>query len=418
MDRSLPYNFCMAGTIRTLEKCPACGGKFQGEPLRCPQCKTIPSRYFIDFGWKGNRLRIFTDKEGHPFSSWEATSRFLTVMRAKVDEKNFDLREYIRVEVRALIFANYVAAWLDRRESDVERGELSRGYIRSVKIYINRFLLPFFGKWNIRDIHEGLIDDFKRQLPVSLKLKTVYNLMGILRKILADAKRRHDINRLPDFPTISLADPETKWIGKKDQEAVLAEVKDPVCRTLFLLMMETGCRPGEARALKWGRVQFRANKVIFAAAMDRNIYRERTKEGDVRIIPMAPELREALLQLPRGDDDDFVFLYKGKPFKAELARRTWREAALKARVKVNCYQGTRHSIASQAINSGIPLEVIGGMLGHKSKSSTTRYAHLNPEALNQMLKRDSELAKEGPAVERQQEEKQIGKVLKFKKVKN
>lgn len=154
-----------------------------------------------------------------------------------------------------------------------------------------------------------------------------------------------------------------------------------------------------------------------AAAMDRNIYRESTKEGDVRIIPMAPELREALLQLPRGDDDDFLFLRQGKPFKAELVRRTWREAACKAGIKVKCYQGTRHSIASQAINSGIPLEVIGGMLGHKSKLSTTRYAHLNPEALNQMLKRESELALEGPAVKRQQEEKSTGKVLKFKRVK-
>ena len=98
-------------------------------------------------------------------------------------------------------------------------------------------------------------------------------------------------------------------------------------------------------------------------------------------------------------------------------RRTWREAARNAGVKVNCYQGTRHSIASQAINSGIPLAVIGGMLGHKSKSSTTRYAHLNPEVLDQMLKRESELAMEGPAVKRRQEEKPPGKVIKFKGVK-
>jgi len=417
LERSLPYNFCMAGTIRTLEKCPACGGKFQGKPLRCPKCKTAPSRYFIDFGWKGNRLRIFTDKEGHPFSSWEAAHRFLTVMRAKVDEKNFDLREYVKVEVRGLIFSNYAAAWLSRRELEVERGHLSRGYFRSVKIYVHRFLIPFFEKRNIRDIHEGLIEDFRDQLPIGLKPKTVYNLMGILRKILADAFSRRDINRLPRVPAISVPAPETKWIGIREQQAILTQVKDPVCRTLFLMMMETGCRPGEARALKWGRVQFRANKIIFAAAMDRNIYRERTKEGDVRIVPIAPELRDALMQLARGDDDDFVFLYRGEPFKAELVRRIWREAAKNAGVKVNCYQGTRHSIASQAINSGIPLEVIGAMLGHKSKSSTTRYAHLNPEALNQMLNRDSGLAMEGPAVKRQQEEKPTGKVLEFKMVK-
>ena len=155
---------------------------------------------------------------------------------------------------------------------------------------------------------------------------------------------------------------------------MLAEVRDPVRRTLFLLMMETGCRPGEARALKWSRVQFKADKIIIAAAMDRNVYREHTKEGDVRLLPIGPKLKQALMELPRGTVDDFVFTFKGAPFKAEVVRRAWREVAKKVGIEANCYQGTRHSIASQTINCGIPLEIIGGMLGHKTRSSTTRYA--------------------------------------------
>lgn len=35
----------MAGRIRTKEVCPKCRGKYQGEPLRCPDCLTIPRRY-------------------------------------------------------------------------------------------------------------------------------------------------------------------------------------------------------------------------------------------------------------------------------------------------------------------------------------------------------------------------------------
>ena len=58
--------------------------------------------------------------------------RFLTVMRAKVDDKNFDPREYIKVVVKKLHFDNYTAVWLARREKEVERGHLSRGYLRSV----------------------------------------------------------------------------------------------------------------------------------------------------------------------------------------------------------------------------------------------------------------------------------------------
>jgi len=200
-------------------------------------------------------------------------NRFLTVMRAKVDAGEFDPREFIKIEVKKLHFDNYTAAWLDRREKEVERGHLSRGYLWSVKIYLNRYLLPYFKTRSIRDIHEGLIEDFRDQLPTHLKAKTVYNIMGILSKMLADALRRRDINRLSAFPVTEVPDPETKWIGRDDQERLLAEVQDPVRRTMFLLMMETGCRPGEARALKWNRVQFKADKIIIAAAMDRNVYR-------------------------------------------------------------------------------------------------------------------------------------------------
>jgi integrase len=94
---------------------------------------------------------------------------------------------------------------------------------------------------------------------------------------------------------------------------------------------------------------------------------------------------------------------KGAPFKAEVVRRARREVAKKVGIEAHCYRGTRHSIASQAINCGISLEVIGGMLGHKTRSSATGYAHLNNEALDQMLDRDAEITKSGPSVNRQQE---------------
>lgn len=406
----------MRGSIRTEEVC-RCGGKFQesSKGLRCPECRGAPERVFIDFSWKGERLRIFTDKEGHPFTSYEAASRFLTVMRAKEDDHTFDLREYVKVEVKGLQFENYAATWLSRREKEVERGHLSREYLRTTRVYVNRYLIPFFGKRSLRDLQEGSIEDFRDQLPVHLKGKTVYNIMGILQKMLADAHRRRDINRMPALPTIPVPDPETKWIGKNDQERILAEIQDPLRRAFFLFLMETGCRPGEARALKWDRVQLQIGKVVIAAGMDQGIYKDHTKERDVRIIPLAPTLQQALLALPKGTPGSFVFTFKGKPFTYKLIWRTWRKAAQAAGVDVCMYQGTRHSIASQAINCGIPLEVIGGMLGHKSRASTTRYAHMNDETLKMMLNRTGQVAEDGPAVTGQSGSNSKGKVLKFKR---
>ncbi|MDD3581985.1 MAG: site-specific integrase [Desulfobacca sp.] len=144
--------------------------------------------------------------------------------------------------------------------------------------------------------------------------------------------------------------------------------------------MRQGCRPGGARALKWEDLNLKEGIVVIRAAMDREIYRPSTKEKDVRVLPLHPDVITALKQLPRAISG-FVFTYQGKPLRAGLVWETWRAASQKAGVNVTPYQGTRHSLASQAVNAGVPENVIRDMLGHKTPGMTKRYAHLKTESL-------------------------------------
>ena len=41
----------------------------------------------------------------------------------------------------------------------------------------------------------------------------------------------------------------------------------------------------------------------------------------------------------------------------------------------------RHSVASDAIMDGVPLEVVGKMLGHRNYQTTQRYAHIADSVL-------------------------------------
>ena len=41
------------------------------------------------------------------------------------------------------------------------------------------------------------------------------------------------------------------------QELVLAQMQDPIRRTFYLFLMKQGCRPGEARALRWGNLDLK-----------------------------------------------------------------------------------------------------------------------------------------------------------------
>ena len=142
-----------------------------------------------------------------------------------------------RSELKSLRFDNYVEAWLAKRDTEADKGRLSREYHRSVRSYCRNYLIPFFQNRSIRDIREGHIEDFVAQLPEHLSTKTVFNILGILRKLFYDAHRRRDIARIPYIPKVELDAPRTKWITEEEQQLVLAEIKHPILKVFYLFLM-------------------------------------------------------------------------------------------------------------------------------------------------------------------------------------
>jgi integrase len=374
----------MVGAVRTKEKCPRCGSKFAGEPLRCPSCLTIPRRYFVDFSWPGQgRIKLYTDQQGYPLDSWERATRLLNAIRYEIDQGKFDPKEYVKQELKSLLFENYAMEWLKRRESEYQHRLISKSYLKSLKEYTKNYYVPFFGKKSIRDIREGHLEDFKNWLPC-LSTKTIYNIMGGLRKLLMDAYRRRDILVMPQFPKVHVSEAATNWISEEEQEKLLTQVADPVYRAFYLFLMKQGCRPNEARALKWGDINLKENVVVIRSAFDMNEYRPFTKEKDVRVLPLHPRVKEALLKLPRSLGG-FVFVNRhGRALSARRVYENWRKAAKLAGVEVTCYEGTRHSLASQAVNHGVSMRLVKEFLGHKSEKSTCRYAKVMVSSLTKI----------------------------------
>jgi integrase len=374
----------MKGHIRTIEKCPVCRGKFQGEPLRCRKCQTVPRRYYIDLPWKGERHRIFTGRDNYPLDSWDRAYRLLTTIRESIDRGQFDPRDFVRKEIKHLVFENYGLTWLERRQHECERQQLAKSYFKQLNGAMHNYFIPFFKGRNLRDIRAGDLIDFRDWLPPSLSTNTVSKLFGMLHKIFRDAHDLRDILHLPPFPRFKKKEPVTHWIDKEDQEQILAHIKDPVYRAFHLFLMRQGCRPNEARALRWENLDFKHDIVTINAAFDLNRFRSSTKEEDARYLPPHPEVREALLQLPRHLTG-FVFVNRhGRPLSASQVYVHWRRAAEKVGVKVTNYEGTRHSLASQAINRGVSEGIVGDMLGHKTITSTRRYAKMKTNTLRQM----------------------------------
>jgi integrase len=338
-------------------------------------------KYFVDFFWPGQgRIKLYSDQQGYSLDSWERANRLLNAIRYEIDRGKFDPKEYVKREFKAFQFANYLQAWLNRQESRQGREEISLGYLKFAQMTVRKYLLPLLGVKGIRDIREGQIEDFRNALPISLQPKTVANILGLLGKILRDAYRRRDITHLPEMPRIEVGEPVTRWISQEEQEAMLAHVPAPVFRAFFLFLMKQGVRPSEARALKWEDLDFKNSLVIIRSAMDGEKFRPCTKEKDVRYLPLHPRVKEALKKLPRPFGG-FVFVQDGKPLSKRMVISAWNRAASEVGLRITCYQGTRHSLASQAVNNGVSERIISAMLGHKSIASTRRYAKLSTATL-------------------------------------
>jgi hypothetical protein len=102
----------------------------------------------------------------------------------------------------------------------------------------------------------------------------------------------------------------------------------------------------------------------------------------VALYEAAPDLKELPLWV---DDSPALSVMESLSTVVSSSARGWRPSsgtgARKAGLRITCYQGTRHSLATQPVNKGVGERIIGAMLGHKNVASPRRYAKLSRETL-------------------------------------
>ena len=107
-----------------------------------------------------------------------------------------------------------------------------------------------------------------------------------------------------------------------------------------------------------------------------------------RYIPLHPEVKELInewvAQCPPKDPYDFLFTLHGYRFgrgKVALAvERIGKAAGIKEHIAPH---RLRHTLATVAVNRGMPLESIAALLGHRSLSMTMVYARIGNRTVQQ-----------------------------------
>lgn len=164
--------------------------------------------------------------------------------------------------------------------------------------------------------------------------------------------------------------------------AVLAEAERNGSESLhvvaaFRLLILTGCRLREIQTLQWGFIT------------DTGMELPDTKTG-ARRIPLPAAARAVLSTLPRTLGNPHVIEGKLDGSHITDMQHPWRRIRARAGLDDVRIHDLRHTYASNAVSSGMPIQMVGRLLGHTQIQTTMRYAHLADDPVKRAAEENAE----------------------------
>lgn len=375
--------------IRTKEKCPKCGRKFQETPLGllCPKCITTPRRYYVYLSWKGRKIKVYSFRDGQPLSSWEMAKRARELISHEIESGTFDPSRWVKSDVRKFLVSTLIEEYLKAKE------DLSPLGYNAKRSWLTNYILPHFGSMDVRDLRGyHLADLYERLKEIKgkkgkpLSTSSIHKIFVELRAFLNWCRKIEIIDRIPALPDIKVSEPPIRFLVPDQQARILSAIPEEH-RPIFAFMFATGCRPGEARALMWDCVYLKDGFLVIRRAFSGDYLREIPKEGKQKSIPLVGVIREIVEEQAKNKRSVWVFPYRHprrKDFYTAYPHKRllviFKEACHKAGIEgISLYQATRHSFAHRKLREGFSYEEVGAALGHSSPQTTRRYARLRAE---------------------------------------
>lgn len=384
------------GTIRARGKCPVCGYSFseiKGVAFVCLQHKTVPSKLYVDLFWKGQRIRIYSDKTGQVLDTYDRANTVLKTIRSEIESHTFDPQRYIKADVTKFRASNLLDRFLKDKLKEIAPS-YERAYKRAVLI-----AKEFFGVQDVRDLRKLDVINYLNHCRENYTWseKTLKNTVDIFKTFMNYLHQDLEvINAVPPFPAVDFQEKSFKWVSAEDQ-ARLFELVPDAHKPIIAFLMLHGCRPAEARALKCKDVNLEAACITISATFSGNVYRERRKGRNAKylVLPLHPEMADYLEERVKSSHPEaFVFVNPttGDPYSAPMIGKVWKGVRDEAGIgpfELRLYDASRHSVASQLVNSGATLFTVSKLLGHSSTRVTEKYAHANLQELRTELSKVS-----------------------------
>lgn len=277
-------------------------------------------------------------------------------------------------------FGEAVQIYRDKLAANPELKPRSKSYYGMILDFIERSWPALFES-DIRDITERACQEWLKRYRTNYAPSVVNNSIGVLRAVFAEAL---DAGARFGNPALSLK--RMKVRGKRlklpSRDEFLKFVHEietggsrdsKNCADLVRLLAYSGVRVGESKHLTWSDVDFKKSKLHVRGDPE-----TATKNGEVRVVPLIPELQSMLEKL-RADRSQ-------EPASAPIMRihecqKSMDRAAKIVGMERITHHDLRHLFATICIESGVDIPTVSRWLGHKDGGALCMktYGHLRDE---------------------------------------
>ena len=175
-------------------------------------------------------------------------------------------------------------------------------------------------------------------------------------------------------------------IPAEQLQAFLTEAKATGVYEMYYIELATGLRRGELLGLKWEDIDMQQGIIRVRrqiARIDGKIVEAPLKtKNSYRTVTISPQAVEVLKAQKAKTNDQYVFPSpNGGPISPDSVNNMLKRVLERAGIPKVRFHDLRHTFATLALQNGVDIKTVSGMLGHFSAGFTLdTYAHVTTAA--------------------------------------
>ena len=295
-----------------------------------------------------------------------------------------------------------VAQWLEIWLLEYKKNHIKPKTYLNYHINVEKHIKPLLGKHFLKDLRGDTVQKFINDLSKEkgLGASVVKNIKTILYSALEQACENGLIAKNP-ASHVKLPrheKPEIEVLTLEEQQRFIGIAQNRYHGEIFILILATGLRIGEALALTWNDIDFeknllRVNKTVCEVRDPddpndkwRVIYGSPKTKSSIRTIPLLPDIANMLKLAHQKSGEsrlgnEFIFKTRtGNTIRHSSAHRKFKDILKKADITNMHIHCLRHTFATRGLEQGIELKIMQELLGHSSINMTADlYTHVLPD---------------------------------------